>query len=224
MRRLIAQVPFLELAGLAKNATEAMQLLEAEGAHLLFLDIQMPGLSGLDLARSLPMGPPVIFTTAHPGYALEGYELNVLDYLLKPITIQRFLKAAYKAKAYWEKQEPREQQPARKDFIFIKSRKKMEKVPLQDILFLEAKLNYVLIQLENEKMLTYASMKSMVSMLPSGEFMKVHRSYIVSLPRVRRLDGQTLLVGSHEIPINRGARTALLKWLTYSGSPPRDPS
>jgi DNA-binding LytR/AlgR family response regulator len=220
MRQLIAEVPFLELAGMAADAAGVIRLLDAGGADLLFLDIEMPGLSGIDLAKGLPGHPPIVFTTAFPEYAVQGYELDILDYLLKPITLQRFLKAAYKARAYYEKQGPM-QKPG---FLFVKTNKRLERVRLEDILLVEARLNYVLIHLERSKIMTYGSIKSMVEKLPQPEFLKVHKSFIVSLARIDRMEGNTLWIGGAQVPVSRECKTQVLEWITNSGSPSQDPS
>jgi DNA-binding LytR/AlgR family response regulator len=216
LRKLISQVPFLELTGMAKDSAGVIELLGKQGVDLLFLDIQMPGLSGIDLARSLPLRPPVIFTTAYSEYALEGYELDILDYLLKPVTEARFLKAVHKARAYYERQTPA--------FIYVKSSRKIEKVMLADILCIEARLNYVMIHLEKSKIITYASIKSMSALLPSRDFRKVHKSFIVSVARIKSIDGNILSVGDKVIPISRGHKTALMQSIIGSGSPPPGPS
>lgn len=220
MRQLIAAVPFLELVGTAADAAGVIRLLDTEGADLLFLDIEMPGLSGIDLAKGLPGHPPIVFTTAFPEYAVQGYELDILDYLLKPITLQRFLKAAYKARAYYEKQEP-VQKPG---FLFVKTNKRLERIQLNDILFVEARLNYVLIHLERGRIMTYGSIKSMVERLPEPEFLKVHKSFIVSLARIDRLEGNMLWIGDTQVPVSRECKPQVMSWITSSGSPSRDPS
>lgn len=213
MRQLIEQVPFLELGGMTGDAAGVIRLLDAQGADLLFLDIEMPGLSGIDLAQSLPGKPPIVFTTAFPDYALQGYELDILDYLLKPITLQRFLKTAYKARAYYEKPTSKEQP----GFLFVKTNKRLERVRLEDILFIEARLNYVLIHLEGHKIITYGSIKSMAERLPRPDFLKVHKSFIVSRSRIDRLEGNTLTIGGVQVPVSRECKTQVLEWITGAG-------
>ena len=201
------------------DASGVIRLLDQGGADLLFLDIRMPGLSGVDLARSLPVRPPVIFTTAYPDYAIQGYELDILDYLLKPITEQRFLKAAYKARAYYEKAPV----AARPDFLMVKTNDGMERVPHEEILYLEARLNYVLIHTADRRLLTYGSIKSMVKKLPTPAFLRVHKSFVVAIMHVRRVEGNTLTLGDRQLPVSRSAKAALMALFT-NGSPPRDPS
>jgi two-component system, LytTR family, response regulator len=223
MCQLIAQVPFLHCTAIAKDAREVMQLLESQEADILFLDIQMPGLSGVELARSLPDPPRIIFTTAYPEYALEGYELDVLDYLLKPVTLTRFLKAAYKAKAYFENPGPADPDPA-PSFIFVKTDKVLEKIPLDEILYVEACLNYVFIHMTSRKVITYSSIKAMMQVLPAPTrgsmkglaqgFLKVHKSFIVSLSRINRIEGNSLTIGDRNIPVSRASRTDLVRWIT----------
>jgi DNA-binding LytR/AlgR family response regulator len=225
---LIAQVPFLHCIAVAKDAGEVMQLLATREADVLFLDIQMPGLSGIELARSLPNPPRIILTTAYPEYALEGYELDILDYLLKPVTLMRFLKSANKAKAYFESLRASVPAPS---FIFVKTDKKLEKIALDEILYVEACLNYVYIHMISRKVIIYSSIKSMLATLPppsrgrkngqsGGEvkglpngFLKVHKSFIVSLARITRIEGNLVTIGDREIPVGRGSKGELMKWM-----------
>lgn len=206
MRQLIAQVPFLELKSATGDPAKVPELIE--GADLLFLDIEMPGLSGIALAQQLKTAVPIVFTTAFPEYAIKGYELNVLDYLLKPVTLQRFLQTANKARALHE----------RREVLLVKGDKGMERVLLEDICYVEAKLNYVLIHLENRKIITYGSIKSMAERLPAPDFMRVHKSYIVALHKIRMFDGHAVTIGDEKIAVSRENKAQVQTWLTGSGS------
>jgi DNA-binding LytR/AlgR family response regulator len=182
----IEKTPFLELVALCDCASRALEVLQEEAVELLFVDIQMPDLSGMDLVRSLDLPVQVIFTTAHSHYAVEGFQVNALDYLLKPINYTNFLKAASKARAWFDLHA---QQPAqlssKDDFLFIKSAYKLVRIRLSDIKYIEGKGEYVKIHLCNDKpQLSLLSMKSVEEQLPPNRFMRVHRSYIVNLDQI----------------------------------------
>lgn len=212
MQQLVRQVPFLQLEGVARDALEINQLLHVGTIDLLFLDIQMPHINGLDYLRTLKNPPKVIFTTAYPEYALEGYELDILDYLLKPVTLQRFLKAANKAKEYFEMTAslPDRQIPA-PAHIFIKTNKLLQKVLLSDILFIEARLNYVIIQTIHDRLITYASLKHMEEQLPSVQFLKIHKSYIIAVNKISQITGNEVRIANHLLPVSRTHKENLLK-------------
>jgi len=216
MRRLIEQVPFFRLAGMARDAAQVSQLLLQNNIQLLFLDIQMPGISGIELVKQLPHPPKVIFTTAYPEYAIEGYDLDVLDYLLKPITLPRFLKAANRAKEYFYLAgQPTNALTASTDssYIFVKTNRQLQKIMIAEILFIEAMLNYVIIHTLTQKVITYASIKSMQENLPAHLFMKIHKSFLVALSKIQSVQGNELTVGTHRLPISRIHKEALLNAL-----------
>src|SRR5882757_4513367 len=152
----IGQIDFLELKGVCENALELNSLLKKEGADLVFLDIEMPYVTGIDFLKSIPHPPKVIFTTAYEKYALQGFELEVLDYLLKPISFERFMKSANKAYDYFNQQ----QAPAAvQDHIFVKADSKLEKIFFEDILFVEALENYVTIYTQKKKIIAHLTLK-----------------------------------------------------------------
>lgn len=216
MRRLIEQVPFLRLAGVARDASEVSQFLLRSDIQLLFLDIQMPGISGIELMKQLPHPPKVIFTTAYPEYAIEGYDLDILDYLLKPITLPRFVKAANRAKEYFSlANQPGGTPPATAiaNHIFVKTNRQLQKIMIEEILFVEAMLNYVIIHTAKQKIITYASIKSMQENLPGHLFMKIHKSFLVALSKIQGVQGNELIIGAHRLPISRNHKEALLNAL-----------
>lgn len=214
MQRLVQQVPFLHLAGMAKNTAEVNELLTRHPVQLLFLDIQMPGVNGVEYIKSLDQPPRVIFTTAYPDYAVTGYELDALDYLLKPITLPRFLKAVNKARDYFT----RSQQPAvtaqpagPSGFLYVKTNRQWQKILFEEVLFVEAMLNYVVIYTTTQKVITYASMKSMQEQLPAPLFLKVHKSYIISTAHIKLVQGYEVMIGNHRLPVSRRHRASLLQ-------------
>jgi len=181
---------------------------------LLFLDIQMPKISGLEFFKSLQNAPPVIFTTAYPQYALEGFDLNALDYLVKPISFERFLKAALKAKEYYEiRQHNVDVNEKKEDYFFIKADNKLVKIFFDEILFVEALQNYVTIHTADKKYITYLTFKSVEEYLPTEKFIKTHKSYIVSASKVNSIEGNDIRIGNHHVPISRNEKDEVMEKL-----------
>lgn len=190
----IRQTPYLDLIAECKNAYEAMEVLEKEEVKLMFVDINMPGLNGLDFIRSLVSGPEVIFTTAHSEFALEGFKVDALDYLLKPIGYNDFLKAANKAKSYFETLKRASQNTIEEEYLFVKSEYKIIRIELKDIKYIEGMREYVRIHSMSIKpVMSLMSMKSLVEKLPPARFMRVHRSYIVNLAQVTTIERSRII-------------------------------
>lgn len=210
MSDYVNQVDFLELVGTAEDALEALKFLRNQEVDLLLLDVNMPKISGIDFLKTLQNPPIVILTTAYPSFALEGYKLNVLDYLVKPITFSAFLTSALKAKKQFDllQQKP-SAAPAKdnpqpdKSFFFIKSEGKTEKVVLSELLYAEAMQNYVHFYTERGKFTALLPLKNIESELPEPRFVRVHKSYIANLEKVTTIDGNTLLIGKHRVPVSR---------------------
>ncbi len=211
----VEQTPFLSLVGTCKGALEANEVLHQQPVDLLFLDIQMPDLTGTEFVRSLEHPPAVIFTTAYRDYAIEGFELNALDYLVKPISFQRFLKAANKAKHHFEMQ----RQPAQKtpspdpEYFFIKSDGQFIKIKLEDVLFFESEKDYVFIHTLQKRYMTLLSLKQLESELPPDKFLRVHRSFIVSLDKIELMDGNLLIIRDKRIPVSRSLQDTIFNTL-----------
>jgi DNA-binding LytR/AlgR family response regulator len=211
----ISRVPFLELVKKCKSAFEAMEILRQEPVDLVFLDIQMPDLSGIQFLKSLQKKPLVIFTTAYEKYALEGFELDVVDYLLKPFSFDRFLKAVNKASEYLELANKGRMDGVQNeirtthDFIFVKADYKLVKIDFKDILFIEGLKDYIKIFIGDKPVITLMSMKLIEDKLPAGEFVRVHRSFIVSLKKIRFIQRNFIQVGEREIPISENYRDHL---------------
>lgn len=203
LREYIADIPFLEWAGEADSAVKAAEFLHQQPVDLLFLDIRMPRLSGLELLRTLPQRPLTILTTAYPDHALEGFELDVLDYLLKPVSFERFLKAANKAKAKWKAEPP--------DHFYIKCEHKIEKVRLADVLFVEALQNYVAVHTQQRKYIAWLTFKAVEEYLPAERFIKVHKSFIVAASAIDSIEGNTISVGAHQVPVSRALRDEVME-------------
>lgn len=216
----VEQTPFLELMGACKSAVEANQVLHREQIDLLFLDIQMPDLTGTEFMRSLENPPAVIFTTAYRDYAIEGFELNALDYLVKPISFQRFLKAANKAQSHFEMLRQNQPKPATEipptagpEYFFIKSDGQFIKIKLADVLYFESEKDYVFIHTEQKRYLTLLSLKQLEKELPIDKFLRVHRSYFVALDKIEMVDGSNLIIKGKEIPVSRSLQDTIFNTL-----------
>jgi len=200
----VNKVPFLQLKAVCEDAMELNNILREQKVDLLFLDIEMPYLSGIELLKTLKDPPRVIFTTAYENYALQGFELDIIDYLLKPVSFERFLKAANKAADYFTSR----QSPS--DHIFIKVDGRLEKIFYRDIAFVEALENYVAIYTPPKKWITHATLKSLQSMLPVN-FVQPHKSWLVNIDHITAVEGNVLYCGSHQVPLSKYQKEELLQ-------------
>ena len=210
LKEYINDVDFLQLRGEFDSALKATEILTDGGTQLIFLDIQMPKLTGLELVRSITKPPPVIFTTAYPQHAIEGFELNALDYLVKPISFDRFLKSVMKAKEYYELRLKNSEKDSGLDYFFIKADNKLVKIRFDEILFVEALQNYVTIHTTDKKYITYLTFKSVEEYLPQDQFIKTHKSYIISAQKLDSIEGTEIRIGAHHIPISRNLRDEVM--------------
>ena len=212
IENFIREIPFLELTGSCSSALQVVELLAQRKTDLLFLDIQMPRMTGLELLKSLPQPPITIVTTAYPGFAVESYELAVLDYLLKPIPFERFVKAVYKAKEYFDMQQ---QLLLNKehiyDYCFIKCDKTYEKIFYSEILYVEAFVNYVVIHVQDRKYLSYLTLKAVEDQLPKTQFLKINKSNLISLQKIDRIEGNEISIGSHKLQIGRSIKEQVME-------------
>jgi len=214
----IQRVPDLNLVQKCSNALEANEALRNNSIDLMFLDIQMPQLTGIDFLRTLSNPPLVIFTTAYPNYAVEGFELNALDYLLKPISLERFIKATNKAIDQINLQKgntaPVESPKDGTDFFFVKADKKLIKINYADIVYIEGLKDYVIIRMANSRVITLQTMKSLESKLPQGQFKRIHRSYIVGVNQIKAIVGNMVEIiekgQTKHLPIGKNYREELL--------------
>jgi DNA-binding LytR/AlgR family response regulator len=217
LKEYIADIDFLNLLGEFDNPLAATNMLGSGEVQLLFLDIQMPKITGLDFFKTLKDPPPVIFTTAYPQYALDGFEVNALDYLVKPISFDRFLKAAMKAKEFYEVRQKNidENIPdsSSAGYFFIKADNKLVKIVLDDILFVEALQNYVTIQTTVKKYISYLTFRSVEEYLPAGKFIKVHKSYIISAAKIDSIEANDIRIGEYHIPISRNLKDEVMQKL-----------
>jgi DNA-binding LytR/AlgR family response regulator len=209
MEEYVREVTFLQHCGSFDSAVKAGVWLTENTADLLLLDIRMPRLSGIEFLKSLKQPPLVIFTTAYPEHALEGYELDIIDYLVKPISFERFLKAVQKAREFFFLRQ-KATTPDAADYFFIKCNQKFEKVNYSDLLYVEAMQNYCIVHVPGRKLITYITFGNLLEKLPVHRFLKVHKSYIISLDKVTSVDGNEILIGTSRIPISRNLKEEVL--------------
>jgi DNA-binding LytR/AlgR family response regulator len=214
----IGKFPNLNLVAKCSNAVEALNALKENDIDLMFLDIQMPQISGIDFLKTLPNPPKVILTTAFSEYAMDGYDLNVLDYLLKPISFDRFAKAVNKAISQEPKTAEAEPSHSREsaDYIFVKADKKLIKIHFNDIFYIEGLKDYVILHTPTGRVVTLQTMKSLETKLPQDLFMRVHRSYIVNLNNITIIEGNTIQIGKKIIPIGKNYKDALLEMVNQN--------
>ncbi|QKJ31438.1 response regulator transcription factor [Mucilaginibacter mali] len=224
----IAKTPFLTLVKATTNPIEALTIVQDGGVDLVYLDVQMPELTGIQFLRIANGKAKVILTTAYPQYALEGYELDVIDYLLKPIAFDRFFKSAQKAQSIIQpatKAPASEQQPIvvaapaqpqddfSHDFIFVKTEHKIQKVYLHDILYIEGLKDYISIFTTAERIITLQNMKKMEDALPDRHFVRVHKSYIVALNKIDSIERSRIFIGDKVIPVGDTYRDQFFKMI-----------
>jgi two-component system LytT family response regulator len=211
----VSQIGFLDLRGVCEDAFHLDDRVKQERIDLLFLDIQMPNLTGLEYIKRLTNPPKVIFTTAHAEYALQGFELDVLDYLLKPISKERFEKACLKAKDYFDFKSAANTKP---EFIFVKTAGKFEKLYFSEIIYVEAMENYLSIFTnDNRRLIVLSTVKSFLLTLPSKYFLQTHKSFIVAVDRVTGIDGNCVLMGQVQIPVARKNKQHVMRLLIDRG-------
>lgn len=210
----VSRIPELHLVQKCNNALEATEALQVHDIDLMFLDIQMPQLTGVDFLKTLDNPPMVIFTTAYANYAVEGFELNALDYLLKPISFDRFEKAVEKAKEQILLRKASVEPAESVDHMYVKSDKKLVRVKYTDIIYIEGLKDYVIIRTDTGRLITLQTMKSLEDKLPAKLFRRVHRSYIVGVSRIHAIEGNMVEVfekgQAKHIPIGKNYRDELL--------------
>ena len=202
----VNEIDFLHLVAQCENPLKAARYLNEHNVDLILLDIHMPKLSGIEFLKSLRNPPLVIFTTAYSDYALEGYSLDVVDYLMKPITFERFLKAAQKAFEVYQLKRLAADHKTHSDYFFVKAESKYEKVNYSEVRYIESLQNYVIIHTTTKKLITYMTLTSIESQLPKDQFLKVHKSFIVSIAGIKSIDGNEIIIGDSRIPISRNLK------------------
>ncbi|WP_321367896.1 LytTR family DNA-binding domain-containing protein [uncultured Draconibacterium sp.] len=216
IKQYALKIPSLEIIGACNDAICAQQFLHENNVDLLFLDINMPKLSGISFLKNLKKDPLVIFTTAYSEYALEGYELNAIDYLKKPFSFERFFKAFSRAEElYLLKANAKSTSPVseKNEFLFIKANKKSVKLKFSDILYIEGLGDYIKIHLTSEKLVTNLSMKKIFSLLPEEMFYRTHKSFIISVDKIDSLEGNMVCIAGEKLPIGNSYRQEFFEYV-----------
>ncbi len=214
----ISHIPFLKMAGRCDQPFQALPLLDQTNIDLLFLDVNMPAISGIDFYRSLTRKPEVIFTTAYSEYALKGFELNAIDYLVKPIAIDRFMNAVNRAKDYIEYKNSKGSHSSNKEFFFINASHKILKVFYNDIVYLEGLKDYTKIYLEGnpKPLLILRNLKYFEELLPAQQFIRIHRSYIIALNKLNTITRKSVTIGTVTMPVSDNYRSSLFSLLNLN--------
>ena len=207
LKKYIAEVQDLELMAECRNTAEASHQLNTESIDILFLDINMPGLSGISFARSLTSAPLIIFTTAYPEYAVEGFELDATDYLVKPFSFERFLKAINRA---MERLHENNRDSPTSGKVLVKADKKLYALQFSDILYLEGRGDYIRIRTDQQSLVVHDTIKNFLTCLPEEECMRIHKSFVINLKRIEYLEGNQVRIGEHTIPLSPMHREELL--------------
>jgi DNA-binding LytR/AlgR family response regulator len=219
LAKYVEVIDYLELIAIAENPIELNKILENQPIDLIFLDIQMPYMTGLDFLKIKSNLPMVILTTAYPNYALEGFQFDAVDYLLKPITFNRFFKATNKAKElyYLKNQATQQNTPATEpDYLFIKCESKYEKILVDEILYVQALQNYVIIHTLRGKFMTLLPLKTVEEYLNTTQFLRVHKSYLIAIAKVESLENNEITIQKQSIPISRSLREQVIEVVVKS--------
>ncbi|HXB41863.1 MAG TPA: LytTR family DNA-binding domain-containing protein [Bacteroidia bacterium] len=212
VKQLIEQVDFLELKGECENPVEAFNYLKKEEVDLVFLDVEMPGMTGIELIKNLEKRPIIILITAKKDYAVEAFELNVADYIIKPVTLSRFMGAVDRAKELYENRDQKlEFNEKEKDYIFVRSNSLLTKVKIKDIIYVQALGDYVNIFTADKRLTVHITLKGMEEKLPQDKFYRLHRSYLTALHHIDNIEEGTAYIGKHPLPIGEQYKKELLR-------------
>lgn len=217
VKRLTANHNDIEIIGMVGSAEEAAEIIATEDVDLIFLDIQMPGITGIEFASRIPGKAMVIFTTAYSEYALDGYEVNAIDYLLKPLDPTRFDRAVEKARNYLtllSKSENTEETPtAAREHLIVKAERRYVRLKYSDILYIEGLKDYVVIHLEGRRIVTRITLKGIEGLLPENQFMRINKSYIANTDHIDSFDNNDIFIGNQEIAISQSLKDSILEQL-----------
>ena len=218
IQSLVSRIPELELVEMFNNASSAANFLTGQPVDLIFLDVQMPGITGIEFARNIPKNTLIIFTTAYTEYALDSYEVDAVDYLVKPIEFERFRKAVKKAVNYHALLTTGEKENienVENNYLLVKSERRYFKVNFEDILFIEGLEDYVILQLEDQRIITKMNLKAIHEQLPVNLFFRINKSYIINTSHINSFDNNDVYIRTHEIAIGNTYRDAFFeKFLT----------
>ena len=214
LQEYVEDIDFLQIVGMAENPLKANSLLLSEKVDLMFLDINMPKMSGIDFLKTGSRLPLTILTTAYSDYALEGFELYVLDYLVKPFSADRFLKACMKAKEYYELKNGTDGKISNlpgADYCFVKCDGRIEKVFFDELIYVEAMMNYIILHTETRKLIVYLTIKSILEQLPPEMFLKIHKSTIINIKKVKSIEGNSINLGKTNVVISQNLQDSAMK-------------
>lgn len=209
IREFVEKTAFLTFCGQFEDAIHANVFLQQNQVDLIFVDIEMPEISGFEFIKSLAVKPMIVITTAFPEYALEGYELDIIDYLLKPIAYSRFIRTVQKAKEYHDLKD-RALSNILLPYLFVRCEKRIERVEISDILYIESVGNYIHIYVKDRMLTAYLTLKSLESQLPANEFIKIHQSFLVSFSKVNTIEGNKIKIGNKLLPVSRNYKDAIM--------------
>lgn len=211
LQEFIEEIAYLDLIGQAENPLKAISLIDNNDIDIIFLDINMPKVNGIEFLKTSKLNASIIMTTAYAEYAVEAFDLEVLDYLVKPIAFERFLKACNKTKkARKIRSIPQDQTIKDDNHFFIKYNNQIEKVFYDDLIYAEAMLNYVMLYTSSKKMMVYVTIKNLEEQLPPAIFIKVHKSFIVNISKVKSIEGNVLNIGNEKITISQSLREKVI--------------
>jgi two-component system LytT family response regulator len=212
VKQLVEQVSFLELKGECESPVDAFNLLKKEKVDLIFLDVEMPGMTGIELVKNLEVRPIIILITSKKDYAVEAFELNVADYIIKPVSLSRFMTAVDRAKELFAGRDSKvEVNEKEKDFIFVRSNSLLTKVRIKDIIYVQALGDYVNIFTNEKRLTVHITLKGLEEKLPSDKFYRLHRSYLTSLHHIDNIEEGTAYIGKHPLPIGEQYKKELLR-------------
>ncbi|RBL92483.1 LytR/AlgR family response regulator transcription factor [Chitinophaga flava] len=223
MENYISRIPYLQAVAFCEKAFDAIDVLQQQSVDLLFSDIQMPNINGIEMIRSLSNPPFVIFATASPDYAVDGFELDAVDYLVKPISFERFLKAVNKARGHIQQKRPQTipaapPAPPVANHLFVKDGYKLSKILFEDIYYIEGMKDYIKLVCKQKNVITYMRMKAIEDALPEDQFIRIHKSYIVRVQAIKSIIGNTAeLINNESVIISKSCRADLNKRLGISG-------
>lgn len=210
LQEYIEEIDFLQLSGLAENPLKAMSFLNDQSVDLMFLDINMPKMSGIEFLKTSSSLPLAILTTAYTDYAIESFELDVVDYLVKPFSFERFVKACNKAKEFFELKNKNVIVSAG-DYFFVKCDGKIEKVLYDEVICVEAMMNYVVVYTKDRKLIAYLTLKGVADQLPQDIFLKVHKSTIVNINKIKSIEGNEIDLGKLKVTISQNLQESVMK-------------
>lgn len=210
LRNLVEEISFLQITGECKSAMEVYNVLQKGKVDLLLLDVEMPGMSGLDLLRSLDQQPMVILITSKADYAVEGFDLQVVDYIVKPVELPRLIKAVQRAKERMEQVSGGNEEASFSDHLFLRINNQLQRIDFDEILFVQALGDYVVFQTEKKKYPVHLTMKAVEERLPEERFMRVHRSYLIALDKIVNIEQNSLQIGNHLVPVSEKIKGELM--------------